>query len=681
MATSPQKRKISLESPSIDTDEGFSTVLSRDEKRKKKKVEKRPQFQYDMNHFRSQKKIGIAHIRDFVLFLVAEAQTPSWIVTEHRQSISHTCLLFVPGLLPEHLGIPTPLPSANSPFPTASSTYSIPEPLPPVKVPIIAKLFTYAVPIRAPGDRMKLHSCVATLLNSPIPDNIRRKKESESRKLAALTDEASSTPLLYLLSSNQMLENDYKLPSYLEASDIPQIPGEVPEKLKEVLEKAHAGDAEKAGLDFSLPSASGSGSAVRNAYGANGQRERGNVRGEEGWIETKQAEGPPPGGVYPVLGIDCEMCLSEDGQELARVSVVDYSSGAVIFDKYVKPPKPITNYLTQWSGITPEMLASATETLCSIQHSLVLADKSIITPHTILLGHSLECDLAVLKIRHPLIIDTSVIYRHPRGPPYKPGLKWLAQKWLGKDIQGKEGGHDSAEDARCCVDLLRMKMANGPDFGHTLQDTESIFSRFNRFTPDPTKPGKSSAIFDYGNPRSWIGAKATLAQSCKTDEEVVNGLVENVSKYDFSYARLMELGEVQGCRSALANQLIELMESTGHRNSHAAPLPNPLSTDPPVLPTPDATLIDEALVKLNDRIKSIHDSLPQNTAFIIITGHANPLPMLELSQKRQKWERLVKALGGTEGVPKEERWLSEDDRELEGEVSKAREGMGMFCVK
>lgn len=55
--------------------------------------------------------------------------------------------------------------------------------------------------------------------------------------------------------------------------------------------------------------------------------------------------------------------------------------------------------------------------------------------------------------------------------------------------------------------------------------------------------------------------------------------------------------------------------------------------------------------------------------------------MLELTAKRQKWERLVKTLGGTDGVAKEERWLSEDDRKLEEAVGLAREGMAFFCVK
>ena len=111
--------------------------------------------------------------------------------------------------------------------------------------------------------------------------------------------------------------------------------------------------------------------------------------------------------------------------------------------------------------MTADRLSHASETLSSIQSVLVSSETPLITPYTILIGHSLECDLTALKIRHSLCIDTALIYKHPRGGPYKPALKWLAQKWLGREIQSGEGGHDSAEDARTCVDLLKLKMANG----------------------------------------------------------------------------------------------------------------------------------------------------------------------------------------------------------------------------
>jgi len=55
--------------------------------------------------------------------------------------------------------------------------------------------------------------------------------------------------------------------------------------------------------------------------------------------------------------------------------------------------------------------------------------------------------------------------------PYKPGLKWLTGKWLGREIQGDEGGHDSEEDARACVDLLKLKLANG-EFQYIFTDPD-----------------------------------------------------------------------------------------------------------------------------------------------------------------------------------------------------------------
>lgn len=41
-------------------------------------------------------------------------------------------------------------------------------------------------------------------------------------------------------------------------------------------------------------------------------------------------------------------CLTEDGKQLARVCIIDYASGIVVYDKLVKPGKPIVDYLTRY---------------------------------------------------------------------------------------------------------------------------------------------------------------------------------------------------------------------------------------------------------------------------------------------------------------------------------------------
>lgn len=80
--TTPAPTSTSVQE-SIDGTEGFTKILTRDEKRKLRKVEKNhPSFAYDVGQFRQGRKIGVAHVRDLVLFLVADGPKQNWIVTE-----------------------------------------------------------------------------------------------------------------------------------------------------------------------------------------------------------------------------------------------------------------------------------------------------------------------------------------------------------------------------------------------------------------------------------------------------------------------------------------------------------------------------------------------------------------------------------------------------------------------
>ena len=43
---------------------------------------------------------------------------------------------------------------------------------------------------------------------------------------------------------------------------------------------------------------------------------------------------------------------------LARVSLVDYY-GNVVFDAYIRPNEPITDFRTRWSGVMPRHMKNA----------------------------------------------------------------------------------------------------------------------------------------------------------------------------------------------------------------------------------------------------------------------------------------------------------------------------------
>ena len=39
-------------------------------------------------------------------------------------------------------------------------------------------------------------------------------------------------------------------------------------------------------------------------------------------------------------------CITADGKALTRVCVIDHATDKVAYDQFVKPPSPITDYLT-----------------------------------------------------------------------------------------------------------------------------------------------------------------------------------------------------------------------------------------------------------------------------------------------------------------------------------------------
>lgn len=100
--------------------------------------------------------------------------------------------------------------------------------------------------------------------------------------------------------------------------------------------------------------------------------------------------------------------------------------------------------------------------LCIVQSISAARDLLFqqLSPKTPLIGHALENDLNAVRIIHPTIIDTVLLYPHPRGLPIRHGLKYLAKTYLEKDIQmGGAQGHDSKEDARAAGDLVRFRVA------------------------------------------------------------------------------------------------------------------------------------------------------------------------------------------------------------------------------
>lgn len=59
----------------------------------------------------------------------------------------------------------------------------------------------------------------------------------------------------------------------------------------------------------------------------------------------------------------------------------------------------------------------------------------LVNSNSILIGHSLESDLKAMRLVHHKVVDTSVVFPHRLGPPYKRALKTIASEVLQLIIQ------------------------------------------------------------------------------------------------------------------------------------------------------------------------------------------------------------------------------------------------------
>ncbi|XP_046634018.1 putative exonuclease GOR [Daphnia pulicaria] len=177
-----------------------------------------------------------------------------------------------------------------------------------------------------------------------------------------------------------------------------------------------------------------------------------NLDNLRGFVRTVEKPQPADGncGIY---ALDCEMCYTTEGGEALRVTVVS-SDCKTVYDTLIKPINPVLDYNTRFSGITENDLTNCNTTMKDVQTFLLdtFSDK------TILIGHSLDGDLRALRLIHDTVIDTSVVFPHSQGLPFKRALKTLCQEYLHKTIQIDGGGHNCVEDAKSCMELMIWKI-------------------------------------------------------------------------------------------------------------------------------------------------------------------------------------------------------------------------------
>lgn len=701
------KRPRSDDGQKDGSNNGDWQTVERHPNKKSKKTPKPDGSNYPSITFSSQarlqSKVNINQLRDLVLYIMADGTAPQWVSVRHRPHFRKVVTILVPGLEEAMFKSKVDFATYNNKTPAQAVERQITSPddyyprpltesgLPHVLKPF-AQMFSHLWPVKATGDdrQGRMHSPIATFLTAPAPKSSEDKSKKGPKPVRDPQGwENMRTRLTeFILTPEQYVENGFCVHPCL---------------LKD-------------------------------------EQQRLAFKNQEGWVHTnvdKFEDGEVPedevqqGSITAgreVLAIDCEMCMTGEKEfSLTRISVVTWD-GTVILDELVKPDKPIIDYVTRFSGITEEMLEPVTTTLADIQQRLL----TLITPRTILIGHSLDSDMKALKMTHPFIVDTSVIFAHPKGHPFKHSLKWLAQKYLNKEVQkggGTNSGHDSIEDARTCLDLVKKKCEKGKAWAAGEASGENLFKRLSRSGTSykaqggdqavgGVATGKISASVDWGDAKRSVCSLADVVlDGCTSDADVEEGVLRAVrgdpdglvvkgGGVDFVWARMRELEALQGwwnrnrldagedsappkeLEEALAAAKINPFAAKADTDDKPSAFSKNLDFTVPATSTGDGRAasghtkpaLETCLGSVADRLKRIYDALPPCTAFIVYSGSGDPREMSRLQNMHTQWKKEY----NTPGMKWDQlsvKWTDREEQALRKAAMQARNGIAFIGVK
>ncbi|CEP14692.1 hypothetical protein [Parasitella parasitica] len=453
-------------------------------------------------------------------------------------------------------------------------------------MPFLTKQAKYMITNQVSGKQGRFNSPVADILQCNMSNS--KKERLAKEKQAKMAKYKGNMREFYMLSLEEMRKNDYPIPPLLDQTVV-------------------------------LP---------------------------DGWKQTHPALEPLKEGERKrLIAVDCEMVLTVNGSSLARITLID-EDGSLLLDELVKPDQPILDYLTRFSGITPARMKTAT---CSLRRAQKHVRK-LVNHNVILVGHGLENDLKALQLAHPYCVDTSLLYDHHRGPPYKPSLRFLARSYLERHIQERNHehiGHDSNEDARATLDLFKLKLANKPSFGK-FKKTELIMDRLLA-----NRPSRSSAILESSKSdyRSFGSTESGEYHRVDTDEELVDLTLEKLPTTNFLFTRY------QAADENLLRRELEGGEA------------------PSILPSAAKATSDRAirLQTLDSYVRRVYQGLPPNS-FLVISGGIGDVPEYKaLYDKRQKYqEKYGGKKSGPIDIPENEKWTKADHKRLCELAAKAR---------
>ncbi|KAG2491028.1 hypothetical protein HYH03_010476 [Edaphochlamys debaryana] len=356
-------------------------------------------------------------------------------------------------------------------------------------------------------------------------------------------------------------------------------------------------------------------------------------------------------------------------------SASGFPVGCVLLDALVLPRRPITDYNTRYSGITPAMLQGCKVRLEDAQSALL----ALLPAEALLVGHALENDLRALAACHGRLLDTALLFPHPKGPPFKSALKILARRYLRRSIQ--EGSHDSAVDARTALDLVLLKIKNGPTYGAGGSGPHAQAPKLADVLS--AQCGTRCCLVDRHDVLGRYVTGSTAAVPVASDDDAVGtaGRQAGSGTYGFVWTQLTELSTFlfrrarHHARAALERELAELdaqaaaeqgadeaggaVQPKAHGGTSAAANGQPAgarsstphSSQPSASPGsgsgPDYSdaALDAVLRSYDGRLQALWGALPERWMLVVATGAG------DTAEYDRRYEQRCKRCAADSGLP------------------------------
>jgi len=398
-----------------------------------------------------------------------------------------------------------------------------------------------------------------------------------------------------------------------------------------------------------------------------------------------------------ICALDCEMCVTDQGAALTRVSVLCPLRG-VLLDTLVKPERPITDYKFEYSGISEEMLSSVTTTRADVLHAL----SQMIDSSTIIVGHSLSSDFDALGIVHNRVVDTAALYPHKQGWPFKKSLKDLARDCLAKDIQSGEGGHSPVVDAAIALELAIHFVTTPNDYRHLLlpppwaaqhavvrQDRYTLYHHILKSNTVPQQGGSRCCadnqihIFSHICRRHRYGMH--LSESFCFGHGLEGDILNTHAEFkkdpylSASEKNLFSVQETHGesTASALAalQKNVDTIEDSNASSVHLINLS--CNFECRTSSCEHVTVGDACAADLDEVLSAAYDTLPTQSLFLVLSQEdIGDTKKLLAKKQRCQWFENSKRTGNISSLARgnEHCWSDSDERQLQCTLSEVSAG-------